>query len=211
VLSDDSTALFIRRLIFAKKITINSGIAGTADPEYIPQPKPGGVSVAAPSTKRIPYGHRHPRQRTVPAPTGDNESARSSRVHRRRRPRRGSPGVRALPEALAGRRVPASATVLPCRHRRPASLRRQPLRLLPRRRHRDRPEECVTPRPKSGPVSRRSDRNLDRSLIFLGAFVWCVFCRYDGLGEGRAREDGEEVRRGGPEDREHHRQLLAAL
>jgi hypothetical protein len=73
------------------------------------------------------------------------------------------------------------------------------------------PKSASLPRPKSGSVGRRFGGNLDRRLIFWGAFVVSCFRRYDGLGEGRAREDGEEVRRGGPEDREHHRQLLAAL
>ncbi|KAF6988676.1 hypothetical protein CFC21_006160, partial [Triticum aestivum] len=33
---------------------------------------------------------------------------------------------------------------------------------------------------------------------------------HHGLGEGHPGEDGEEVRRGRPQDGEHHRQLLAA-
>jgi hypothetical protein len=38
-----------------------------------------------------------------------------------------------------------------------------------------------------------------------------VVCRYDGFGEGRARKDGEEGRGGGPQDRDPHWKLLAAL
>ena len=37
------------------------------------------------------------------------------------------------------------------------------------------------------------------------------FCRYNGYGEGCSRQDGEEVWRGGSQDGDPHRQLLATL
>jgi hypothetical protein len=164
-----------------------------------------GLRASAP-TPAAP--HHHARRR--------HESARSSRVHRRRRPRRGacgSPGVRALPEALARGGGPAPAPALSRRHRRAVRLRRQPLHLLPRRRRRHLPEECVPPPrslkiwPRQLPI--RPEFGSFLPSLICSRVVW--FCRYDGLREGRARQDGEEVWRGGPQDRDHHRQFLAAL
>jgi hypothetical protein len=50
-----------------------------------------------------------------------------------------------------------------------------------------------------------------RSSQFFFPFLVFDVCRYDGLGERRAREDGKEGRGGGPQDRDSHRKLLAAL